>query len=194
MRRGSGRTGGAETAARGRARRGVPLGARGLLGAAVVCCLALAAAPLGTDGLRPLATLDTTAGLAVFEASCAACHGFAGEGLVGAVPPLVADVPALLSLEGGREYLVRVLLNGLSGEIEVQGRRYSGVMPSWAHLSDQELADVLNHVATAWGNAALLPPDEVEFTALEVALARGFPADQASLAAQRRALARASEQ
>ena len=67
-------------------------------------------------------------------------------------------------------------------------------MPSWAHLSDQQLADVLNHVATAWGNAAQLPPGAVEFTALEVALERAFPVDQATLIATRHALTRLSEQ
>lgn len=156
--------------------------------------LALGASPLGAEGLRPLATLDTTPGLVVYEASCAACHGFAGEGLRAAFPPLAGNVPRLLAVEGGRQYLVDVLLQGLSGAIEVAGERYEGLMPSWAHLSDQQLADVLNHVATAWGNAAQLPPGAVEFTALEVALERAFPVDQATLIATRQALTRLSEQ
>lgn len=189
--------------AEGRQRSHVPgsrraLVPRGLLATAalvgLVLGLGLAAAPLGDGALRPLTALDTTAGLAVYEANCAACHGFAGEGLTGAVPPLAGNVPRLVVLEGGREYLVGVLLHGLSGEIEVAGRRYDGLMPSWAHLGEQQVADVLNFVATAWGNAAFLPPDAVEFTALEVTLAQAFPADHATLGAARRALTRLSEQ
>ncbi len=168
--------------------------AAGLALAGLVLGLTLGAAPLGAGGLRPLATLDTTVGMAVYEANCAACHGFLGEGLRTAVPPLAGNVPRLVAAEGGRDYLVRVLLHGLSGTVEVDGEDYDGVMPGWAYLGEQQVADVLNHVATAWGNAALLPPDAVEFTALEVGLARAVPTDQAALLATRRALARASEQ
>lgn len=165
----------------------------GLLAAATLG-IGLAAAPLGAGALRPIASLDTTAGLAVYEASCAACHGFAGEGLTGAVPPLAGNVPGLLAVDGGRDYLVKVVLTGLSGEVEVLGRRYDGLMPPWAHLSDQQVADLLNHVASAWGNAGHLPGDVPEFTALEVSLARAFPVDHPTLAAQRRALTRTGEQ
>jgi len=183
---------GAPAGARRRARLLAPAVALAALAAAVAA--APGAAPVPGTPLRPLAGLDTTSGRAVYEANCAGCHGFTGEGLRGAVPPLAGNVPVLLAREGGREYLVGVLLTGLSGEIEVLGERYDGVMPSWAHLGEAQVADVLNHVATAWGNAALLPPDAVEFTDLEVGMARAFPADQAALARMRRTLARPSEQ
>src|SRR5690606_3143944 len=183
---------GAPAGARRRARLLAPAVALAALAAAVAA--APGAAPVPGTPLRPLAGLDTTSGRAVYEANCAGCHGFAGEGLRGAVPPLAGNVPVLLAREGGREYLVGVLLTGLSGEIEVLGERYDGVMPSWAHLGEAQVADVLNHVATAWGNAALLPADAVEFTDLEVGLARAFPVDQAALARMRRTLARPSEQ
>ncbi len=146
--------------------------------------------PVGRD----LATLDTTAGRARYEADCAACHGYTGDGLVGAYPPLAAVVPELLGVDGGRWYLVRVLLHGLSGDVNVAGRSYDGLMPSFGHLGDQELALVLNHVATAWGNRELLPVGEREFTALEVALARGGPVDQSQLSSAREQLAQALAQ
>ncbi len=161
---------------------------------ALAAVTALGAAPLGDGALRPLSTLDTTVGLGLYEASCAGCHGFGGEGLRSAVPPLAGTLPLLLAGEGGREYVVAVLLHGLSGRIEVSGESYDGLMPSWAHLGDEQVAAVLNHVATAWGNVGLLPPDAVEFTGLEVALARARPTDHASLASARRSLAQSSAQ
>src|SRR5690606_16268743 len=168
---------GAPGGGRGRARR-LSAAAIGLAALAAAVAAAPGAAPVPGTPLRPLAGLDTTSGRAVYEANCAGCHGFTGEGL----------------REGGRAYRVGVLLTGVSGEIGVLGERYDGVMPSWAHLGEAQVADVLNHVATAWGNAALLPADAVEFTDLEVGLARAFPADQAALARMRRTLARPSEQ
>ncbi len=42
---------------------------------------------------------------------------------------------------------VRILLNGLTGEIEVGGQTYQGVMPSFkARLSAAEIAAILNYL------------------------------------------------
>lgn len=164
-------------------------------GLAVAACAALTVAaepPLGQP--RPLASVDTRSGHATYEANCAACHGYLGEGLVGAYPPLAGSVPGLLGTRGGRDYLMGVLLHGLSGAIEVSGRTFDGIMPPWGHLSDQHIAAVLNHIGTAWGNRELLPDEVSEFTALEVSLKRGFPDSQAELAADRQALTRSLEQ
>lgn len=107
---------------------------------------------------------------------------------------MAGSIPGLLGTEGGRDYLIGVLLHGLSGEIEVSERTYDGIMPPWGHLSDQHIAAVLNHLGTAWGNRELLPDGVPEFTALEVSLRRGFPKSQADLAANRQLLTRSLEQ
>lgn len=152
------------------------------------------ASPVPDPASRELAPLDTTAGLARYEADCAACHGYSGEGLVGAHPPLAGAVPELLGVEGGRRYLVGVLLHGLSGRIDVAGRTYDGLMPAFGHLSDRDLAELLNHLATAWGNRDLLPVGEREFTALEIALVRAYPLSQVQLNSAREALSQALAQ
>jgi len=161
--------------------------------AAAFIAVVFAAPGPGVVG-RPLATLDTTAGLPHYEASCAGCHGYTGEGLPGATPPLAGVVPRLLVLDDGREYLINVVLHGLSGRIEVEGRGYDGLMPSFGHVPDKDIAAVLNHVATAWGNREMLPAVEPEFTALEVALARAIATDQSELNRVREALTRPLEQ
>ncbi len=153
-----------------------------------------AAAPSSDPPARGLATVDTSAGALLYSGDCAACHGYTGEGLLGAYPPLASVVPRLLEEEGGRGYLIGVMLHGLSGRIEVRGRGYDDLMPSFGHLADQGIADVLNHVATEWGNRELLPTGEPEFTALEVGLARAAMLSHAELSRTREVLTRALEQ
>ncbi|BFH75467.1 cytochrome C-552 [Thermus thermophilus] len=85
-------------------------------------------------------------------AQCAGCHQANGQGLPGAFPPLAGHVAEILSKQGGREFLIRVLLWGLQGPIEVKGVRYNGVMPAYNGLKDEDIAALLNHIATAWGD------------------------------------------
>jgi mono/diheme cytochrome c family protein len=85
-------------------------------------------------------------------AQCAACHQQNGQGIPGAFPPLAGHVAEILSKAGGREYLIKVLLWGLQGQIEVKGMKYNGAMSSFAQLKDEEIAAVLTHIATAWGD------------------------------------------
>lgn len=83
-------------------------------------------------------------------AVCAACHQPTGQGLPGAFPPLAGHAADLY--EASRDYIVDVVLYGLMGQILVDGMPYNGVMPSHEHLSDAELAAILNHVLTSFGN------------------------------------------
>lgn len=108
---------------------------RNLLGLLVVGSLALAQA----DGAK-------------LYTQCAGCHQANGQGLPGAFPPLAGHVGEILNLKGGREYLILVLLNGLQGQIEVKGMKYNGAMPAFGGLKDDEIAALLNHISTAWGD------------------------------------------
>jgi mono/diheme cytochrome c family protein len=98
-------------------------------------------------------------------AQCAGCHQANGQGLPGAFPPLAGHVAEILSKAGGREYLIKVLLWGLQGQIEVKGMKYNGNM--YVQLKDEEIAAVLNHIATAWGDDKKVK-DFKPFTADEV--------------------------
>ncbi len=104
----------------------------------------------------------------IYTSNCSSCHQPNGEGIVGAFPPLAGHMPELLQAEGGREYLINVLLYGLQGEINVEGQTYNGVMTAWASLGDEQIAAVLNHESTSWGNADAVAnfepfqPEEIE--------------------------------
>ncbi|APD08836.1 MULTISPECIES: cytochrome C-552 [Thermus] len=108
---------------------------------------------------RTLIALLLLGGLALAQADgaklyaqCAGCHQANGQGLPGAFPPLAGHVAEILAKQGGREYLIKVLLWGLQGQIEVKGMKYNGAMPGFNGLKDEEIAALLNHIATAWGD------------------------------------------
>ncbi len=92
-------------------------------------------------------------GAAIYAARCAACHQSNGAGIAGVFPPLAKSQWVL----GESRRLASIVLQGLQGEIEVLGQKYNGVMPAFRDvLSDAELAAVLTHVRSSWGNES--PP------------------------------------
>ena len=107
-----------------------------------------------------------------FDNNCSGCHQRSGAGIPGGFPPLASHAPEIFAQKGGA-YMVRVLLFGLGGAIDVNGTKYNGNMPSWDQLKDEEIAAVLDHLLTAWGNDQLLPKDFKPILPSDVAAARG---------------------
>lgn len=87
-------------------------------------------------------------GLAVYNANCVACHQSSGLGLAGAFPPLDGSEWVL----SDARIPAQILVHGIQGEMVVMGNTYNGVMPAMAHLSNEELAAVLNYIRNAWSN------------------------------------------
>lgn len=139
------------------------------------------AAPAPAAPATPMAAAPATPAVADFDwqalgastysANCASCHQGNGAGIPGAFPALAGHIPTVFNADGGHDYLINVLLYGLMGAIEANGMNYNGVMPAWAHLSDEQVAAVLNHIIHAWDNDALLARDHV-FTPAEIAAER----------------------
>ncbi|MBS0314820.1 MAG: cytochrome c [Burkholderiales bacterium] len=101
-------------------------------------------------GPAPGATAATGAadGKAVFAAQCAACHQSTGAGLPGVFPPLDGSE----WVHGDKRVLANILLHGITGEITVKGGKFQGAMPSFAQLSDAELAAVASYIRSNWSN------------------------------------------
>jgi mono/diheme cytochrome c family protein len=116
-------------------------------------------------------TFDTALGASTY-ANCVGCHQPTGAGIPGAFPPLVGHSADLFNAEGGRTYLIEMMLYGVQGQIVVDGATYNGVMPGWQQLSDDAIAAVINHTLTEWGNADLID-DFDAIRAAEVEAARG---------------------
>jgi mono/diheme cytochrome c family protein len=106
-----------------------------------------------------------------YDTYCSGCHQPSGRGVAGAFPPLAGHAPQLLEQKGSA-FMVRLVLFGMTGAIEVDGTQYNGVMPSWSSLRDDEIAAALNEVLTAWGNEAHLPKDFKPILPSDVAAAR----------------------
>jgi mono/diheme cytochrome c family protein/heme/copper-type cytochrome/quinol oxidase subunit 4 len=107
--------------------------------------------------------------------NCVACHQPNGQGVPAAFPPQAGHAPEIYNVEGGRTYMIHTVLYGLQGEIVVDGTTYNGIMTPWgALLDDEQIASVLNHVLTSWGNDALLE-NFTPITPEEVAAERATP-------------------
>ena len=127
---------------------------------ALVALVIVAAAAVGAARMTPEAEARTPAathaaqprtGAQVYTATCAACHQPNGTGNGETYPPLAGSE----WVTGDESRLVRVILHGLTGPIDVEGESYSGVMPPWGPtLKDDEIAAVATYVRTAWGNKA----------------------------------------
>ncbi|MFO1406871.1 MAG: cytochrome D1 domain-containing protein [Steroidobacteraceae bacterium] len=87
-------------------------------------------------------------GKKVFDTVCMACHQADGKGLPGAFPPLAGSDYLL----GDPSRAVGVVVNGLQGEVVVNGTKFNSVMPAMVQLSDQEIADALTYALNTWGN------------------------------------------
>ena len=107
-------------------------------------------------------------GAAVFKDQCVACHQENAQGVPEQFPPLAKNADLFLS----PDYPVRVVLFGLEGKIEVNGKKFDSAMPPLDVLSDQEIAAVVNYVRGNFGNAALAPKSVKAVDAGGVAMLR----------------------
>jgi mono/diheme cytochrome c family protein len=112
-----------------------------------------------------------TDGAAVYR-RCFGCHQSTGGGIAGVFPPLAGHAAKLIAV--GRSFPIQVVLFGLKGKIEVEGKKYNGAMPALGdQLKDEEIAAVLNYVLGSWGNDKLLPKGHKQITPAEVKALRG---------------------
>jgi mono/diheme cytochrome c family protein len=139
----------------------------------VAIVVLLAAMTLGGVLLAQADGIETGEGEALFAMHCAVCHQATGVGIPAAFPPLAGHFPEIVAVEDGRTQPILVVLYGLSGTISVHGQTYAGIMPPMGYLSDEEIADVLNYVATAWDNADALGEGFAGYTPDEVTEQRG---------------------
>ncbi|MEL7832883.1 cbb3-type cytochrome c oxidase subunit II [Fodinibius sp. N2] len=93
----------------------------------------------------------TIDGASIYANNCASCHQNNGQGVQGAFPSLVDD-PVVID-EDPTDH-IRAVLYGMQG-VSIKGEAYNGIMqPFEQTLSDEEVAAVINHERTNWGNDA----------------------------------------
>lgn len=86
-------------------------------------------------------------GEAIYTKNCLACHQADGKGVPSAFPPLAASD----YFRGDLKKAIHPVVNGLSGEITVNGKKFNSVMPKQA-LSDEQVAAVVTYITNSFGN------------------------------------------
>lgn len=90
-------------------------------------------------------------GAQVYSANCASCHGESGAGVPGAFPALAGD-PVVTGKDADAH--IKIVLKGLSGKA-IAGKKFAAQMPAFgSQLSDAQIAAVIDHERTSWGNNA----------------------------------------
>ena len=101
-------------------------------------------------------------GKRLFTTICAACHQPTGQGIPGRFPPLAGSD----FLNSDKDRAIKILVNGLQGEVTVNGQTFNNTMPRFP-LTDDDIANALTYVYNSFGNSGK------EVTPREVNAARG---------------------
>lgn len=95
-------------------------------------------------------------GQRLYEQKCANCHQRDGTGLRKLIPPL-AGADYLMKYKNNLACIVKY---GLTGEIEVNGQKYSLSMPANEGLSDRHIAQILTYINSKWAGSQERVKDE----------------------------------
>jgi mono/diheme cytochrome c family protein/glucose/arabinose dehydrogenase len=108
--------------------------------------------PGGARALTAAESKRRDQGEALYEASCASCHGSDGRGQTGLAPPLAGSA----WVRDSDGWLVRIALGGVMGPILVNDQSWNSAMPGHGHdprFDDEGLAGVLTYLRRSWGHA-----------------------------------------
>lgn len=90
-------------------------------------------------------------GATLFAANCQTCHQANGLGISEAVPPLAGS--RYVTADG--RVPAHILVSGITGPIAVRDKLYDGRMPAFGDtLNDAQIAAILTHIRSQWGNDA----------------------------------------
>lgn len=118
-------------------------------------------------------------GKGIYSNNCAVCHGPGGEGLPGQFPPLKNSEFVI----HGEQVPTAILLRGIAGPLQVNGKGYNGVMnPLGAGMSAKQLAQLLSYIRNDWGNKASIIYDD-QITEFKKTLTVSTPFSEAELRA-----------
>jgi mono/diheme cytochrome c family protein len=144
---------------------------RGCLSIVFLLVVAFVAAQTKTAQKKTIQTKTTTStsnaalkasmerGKKLYATHCMSCHQADGAGVPKLNPPLIKTRWVL----GDKKELISVILKGMADPIEIDDEEYHNPMPPLAHLTDQEVADILTYVRNNFENkASAVSPAEVK--------------------------------
>jgi nitrite reductase (NO-forming) len=102
-------------------------------------------------------TKSMKAGLEIYSTNCQSCHMENGEGIEDTYPPLASSDYMMAD----KNRLIKLILNGSSEPMVVNGKTYQGYMPGYP-LNDQEVSDLINFIRNSFENkGGVTTPAEV---------------------------------
>lgn len=110
-----------------------------------------AASPAQRRGSAVLAAAAAARGATLYAEHCASCHGERGEGVPNAYAPLAANRAVTMPVTAN---LVRIVLEGGFAPSTPGHPRPYGMPPFAQTLNNDDIAVLLTHLRTSWGNRA----------------------------------------
>ncbi len=111
---------------------------------------------------------------------CASCHQANGEGVPGQFPPLKNSEYVI----HGETRVVAILLHGIIGQLQVNGKAYNGAMPAQGAVkTNKDIAQIASYIRNEWGNQASLIYDDQVAELRKSLAARTAPYSEAELLA-----------
>ncbi len=117
---------------------------------------------------------------------CSLCHQADAQGIPGTFPRIWGRVAGIAATPEGATFLAQAVMWGMSGTITVDDVPVTGVMPGVPHVSDEEIAAIVEYLITENGTLENTSVFSVE-TVKAVRAAGRIP--QAETNARRHALA-----
>ncbi len=99
----------------------------------------------GGGAASPTLTAQLAEGEALFNQSCAQCH------LDGSGGPTAPPLRGSSAASGPTGHIIEGILRGRSGIAVVDGKKFNGIMPPQAFMTDNEIAAVTAYVRGTFG-------------------------------------------
>ena len=105
--------------------------------------------PAAKQALSPAAA-SAANGKKLYTKYCLSCHQADGGGVMNMNPPLI-HTPYVM---GDKARIIKLVLNGFTQGVEINGDKYTNPMPAFNYLKDKEVADILTYVRSHFTNKA----------------------------------------
>ena len=103
--------------------------------------------------------MGVAAGQPLYVSKCQVCHQADGAGLPDKNPSLIKSK----LITGDKQQLIELMIKGVQAQPAPGVKKYSQEMPSYAGLSEEDLANLLTYIRRSFGNrASLVKPAEVK--------------------------------
>src|SRR6185437_7316146 len=125
----------------------------------VICLFIIAYNSYGQTKKPAAKQVPAHPGKKVYEEYCLSCNQEDDMGVPGMNPPISKTE----WVSGDKTRLIKIVVNGLTAPIQINGESFHNPMPSHDFLTDQQIANVLTYIRNNFGNKySAIKPEEVK--------------------------------